>query len=77
SVSSINGSVGEVSQIVADIARAAEEQHAASASISGHIEDISRQAFENTSAIRDVAHAAQSLEAMAVNMRERIARFHV
>jgi methyl-accepting chemotaxis protein len=77
SVTSISGSVGEVSQIVADIARAAEEQHTASASISGHIEDISRQAFENTSAIRDVAQAAQSLEAMAENMRGSIARFHV
>ena len=77
SVTCISGSVGEVSQIVADIARAAEEQHVASASISGHIEDISRQAYENTSAIRDVAEAAQGLEKMAENMRSTIARFHI
>lgn len=77
SVGGINGSVGQVSRIVADIARAAQEQHLASASISGHIEDISRQAFENTSAIRDVAEAALSLEKMAENMRGTISRFHV
>ncbi|WP_371323068.1 methyl-accepting chemotaxis protein [Dechloromonas sp. ZY10] len=77
SVTSISGSVGEVSQIVADIARAAEEQHIASASISGHIEDISRQAYENTSAIRDVAEAARGLEKMAESMRSTIARFRI
>ncbi|MBS1160711.1 MAG: hypothetical protein H6R15_3130 [Proteobacteria bacterium] len=76
-VSRIDDSVGEVSQVVADIARAAAEQHQASNSISSHIEDISRQAHENTAAMRDVGQAAQALETMAERMKAGISHFQV
>ncbi|MCG2578369.1 methyl-accepting chemotaxis protein [Dechloromonas sp. XY25] len=74
-VSRIDGSVGEVRQVVADIAHAANEQHQASNTISSHIEDISRQAHDNATAIRDVAAAALGLQRMAERMQVGIAYF--
>jgi len=76
-VSRIDDSVGEVSQVVTDIARSAAEQHQASNTISSHIEDISRQARENTAAMRDVAQAAQALSSMAERMKSGISHFQV
>ena len=76
-VSRIDGSVGEVRQVVADIAHAAAEQHQASNTISSHIEDISRQAHDNTVAIREVSTAAQGLEKMAERMKAEISHFKV
>ncbi|MBI2276823.1 MAG: methyl-accepting chemotaxis protein [Dechloromonas sp.] len=76
-VSLIDGSVGEVRQVVTDIAHAANEQHQASNTISGHIEDISRQAHDNAVAIDEVAVAAQGLEKMAERMKAEISHFKV
>lgn len=76
-VSRIDGSVGEVRQVVADIAHAATEQHQASNTISSHIEDISRQAHDNAVAIHEVATAAQGLEKMAERMKAEISHFKV
>ena len=76
-VSKIDNSVGEVSQVVADIAQAAEEQHKASNDIVSHMEKISREAQENTSAIDVVSTAARGLESMADRMQAEIAHFKV
>ncbi|MGE5470678.1 MAG: methyl-accepting chemotaxis protein [Bacteroidota bacterium] len=76
-VSRIDDSVGEVNQVIADIALAANEQHQASNSISGHVEEISRQAQENTAAMGQVAQAAQALETMAERMQAEISNFKV
>jgi len=76
-VSRIDDSVGEVSQVVADIAQAAEEQHKASNEIVGHMENISRQAQENSAAIQVVTNAAQDLEGMAGRLQGDIAQFKV
>jgi len=76
-VSRIDDSVGEVSQVVADIAQAAEEQHKASNDIVSHMEKISREAQENTSAIDVVSAAARGLENMADQMQAEIAHFKV
>jgi methyl-accepting chemotaxis protein len=76
-VSRIDDSVGEVRQVVADIAHAATEQHQASNTISSHIEDISRQAHDNAAAIREVSAAAKGLEKMAERMKGEISHFKV
>jgi methyl-accepting chemotaxis protein len=76
-VERIESSVSEVSNVVADIASAAAEQHRASGEISRNVESISHQAQENANAIRDVADAAKALEMMAQRLSGEVATFKV
>ncbi|MBS1189076.1 MAG: hypothetical protein H6R10_868 [Rhodocyclaceae bacterium] len=76
-VGRIEESVEEVSTVIRDIAAASAEQHRASDDIASHIENISRQAQENSAAVGEVAAAAQALETMAQRLNGEIAHFKV
>lgn len=62
---------------VSDISAALREQSSASTQIAQNVERIAAMAEENVSSVKDVAHAAENLEALAGMLNESVGKFRI
>jgi len=65
----------EVVDISTQVAASSEEQSSAAEQISRNIDSISSVTNQNASGVQQIAHAAEDLNRMTVNLQELIARF--
>jgi methyl-accepting chemotaxis protein len=73
----INESAQLVSAEIDQVAAASEEQSAASEQISKNIEGISNVTNESSTGIQQIAHAAEDLNRLTVNLQDLVSRFKI
>ncbi|GAB2181546.1 methyl-accepting chemotaxis protein [Denitratisoma sp. agr-D3] len=76
-VEKIDGSVAEVTTLLASVAAASEQQLRANDGISRNVESISHQAQENAQAVNEAVSASQALAAVAQRLSSEVAQFQV
>ncbi|MFM9913539.1 MAG: methyl-accepting chemotaxis protein [Methylophilaceae bacterium] len=77
SMREINDSSATVMSAVGDISSALVEQRTASMDIARNVERIAQMTEENSAAVAEVSSAASSLEMLANNLKQTVARFKV
>ena len=77
SLSLIESETGKTLDRIGDVAAATREQSAASTAIAQRVEEIAQMVEETTTTIRGTAHAANSLEQLAEELRRQISRFRI